>query len=580
MLYYENFDLDNIFSPVNYQVLEELLHETNYDKNKTKFLVDGFKNGFDLGYRGPENVKQKSQNLKFSIGNETELWNKVMKEVQAKRYAGPFKEIPFENYIQSPIGLVPKDGGKKTRLIFHLSYPRKPPDNKLVDEKGEPVPWIEKSVNGNTPQELTTVHYPDFYQAVKLCIKAGKNCYMGKSDMSSAFRHLGMNKNCWKYLVMKARNPLDGKFYYFVDKCMPFGASISCSHFQAFSNAISHIVKCKSGMIENVNYLDDFFFVALMKAICDNQLEVFLKVCERIKFPVSMEKTFWSNQYMTFLGLLIDTINQIICIPEEKIEKAKVMIVKLLNKKSNKATVGQIQELTGFLNFLGKAVVPGRAFTRRLYSLTNNENLRKDHHVKLTMETKADLSTWLTFLNHPSIYNRKFIDIDDETKNQEVSFFTDASANKDLGCGGYSDQEWYIMQWDDNFIKKFNPSINYLELYAVTIAVINWLHKFKNRKITIFCDNMSVVQMINNNSSKCKNCMVLIRIIVLHSLTNNVNLNVKHIAGKSNIFSDLLSRMKYKQFWQHARKTGKKFDPKPKKIPSCLEDMEKLWIAE
>ena len=42
------------------------------------------------------------------------LWNKVMKEVEAKRFAGPFEKIPFDNFIQSPIGLVPKDGGKST----------------------------------------------------------------------------------------------------------------------------------------------------------------------------------------------------------------------------------------------------------------------------------------------------------------------------------------------------------------------------------------------------------------------------------------------------------------------------------
>ena len=48
-------------------------------------------------------------NLKFRVGNPTILWNKVMKEVGLGRYAGPFKQIPFNNYIQSPIGLVEKD---------------------------------------------------------------------------------------------------------------------------------------------------------------------------------------------------------------------------------------------------------------------------------------------------------------------------------------------------------------------------------------------------------------------------------------------------------------------------------------
>ena len=45
-----------------------------------------------------------------------------MKEVQAKRVAGPFEQIPFEHFIQSPIGLIPKAGSDEARLIFHLSY--------------------------------------------------------------------------------------------------------------------------------------------------------------------------------------------------------------------------------------------------------------------------------------------------------------------------------------------------------------------------------------------------------------------------------------------------------------------------
>ena len=45
-----------------------------------------------------------------------------MKEMALGQVAGPYDWVPFENYVQSPIGLVPKDGGMKTRLIFHLSY--------------------------------------------------------------------------------------------------------------------------------------------------------------------------------------------------------------------------------------------------------------------------------------------------------------------------------------------------------------------------------------------------------------------------------------------------------------------------
>ena len=219
--------------------------ETQYDKDKTEYLVDGFKNGFSIGYQGPEDVQLTSQNLRLTVGDPIDLWNKVMKEVQVGRYAGPFETIPFDNYIQSPIGLVPKDAGKKTRLIFHLSYPR-----------GATPP---KSVNANTPKHLCTVTYCEIDEAIRLCLRAGKGCHAAKSDYSAAFRHLCIKRDHWKWLVMKAKSPIDGKIYYFVDKCLPFGAAISCSHFQAFSDSVAHIFMVKSKGKTTVNYLDDYF---------------------------------------------------------------------------------------------------------------------------------------------------------------------------------------------------------------------------------------------------------------------------------------------------------------------------------
>ena len=72
-----------------------------------------------------------------------------MVEVKTKRYAGPFEKVPYKYFIQSPIGLVPKDKGKKTRLIFHLSYPK-----------------TGDSVNSGIPEDLCSVEYPDFMDAV------------------------------------------------------------------------------------------------------------------------------------------------------------------------------------------------------------------------------------------------------------------------------------------------------------------------------------------------------------------------------------------------------------------------------
>ena len=76
--------------------------------------------------------------------------------------------------------------------------------------------------------------------------------------MTPACRHLGLSPSQWMYLIMKCESPIDGKTYYFVDKCLPFGVAISCALFQGFSDVIAYIMSSKTKK-KNVNYLDDTY---------------------------------------------------------------------------------------------------------------------------------------------------------------------------------------------------------------------------------------------------------------------------------------------------------------------------------
>ena len=556
--YYENFDFENIVTPLNIPQFSSLLKESEYDEEESKFLINGFANGFSIGYDGPTEVKQTAPNLKFrGVGNKTILWNKVMKEVRLCRYAGPFKEIPFDFYIQSPIGLVPKDGGRNTCLIFHLSYPR-----------GRNI-----SVNDNTPKEQCPVHYPEFDKAIQMCLKLGVQCYLAKSDMTSAFRNLGIRFLHWRFLIMKAESPIDGVTYYFVDKCLPFGAAISCAHFQRFSNAVAHIVRFKTKE-DLVNYLDDYLFAALMRAWCNKQVQIFLDICKRINFPVSMEKTFWGSTSITFLGLLIDAINQIVSVPVEKIKTALSLINQVLNKRN--ITLKQLQKIAGFLNFLGRAVVPGRAFTRRLYLMTKGtQNLKPHHHLRIKPEIKKDLEMWSTFLQHPTCYSRPFLDFDVTNNATEISMFSDASRNRRLGFGSICQDSWTYLQWDEVFMIKNDPSIEYVELFAVLVSVKNWLDRFRNQRIVLFCDNQAVVSMINNNTSSCPNCLALIRILVLHSMIVNTRVFATYISSRANKSADLLSRLRIQKF----KSLNPNVDENMTPIPTELWPMDKIWTA-
>ena len=558
MLNYKNYDLTHIVTPIKVNEFVNLLTRSHYPNEKLQFIKKGFTEGFSIGYQGNMDVQLKSPNLKLTVGSQLELWNKVMAEVKDGRFAGPFDQIPFQNYIQSPIGLVPKDGGQKTRLIFHLSYPRN-------SKSGQKL-----SLNANTPQELTRVKYNDLDVAVNVCLQYGKQCKIGKSDMSRAFRNLPIRPDHWPLLVMKAKSPFDGTWKFFVDKCLPFRAAISCSLFQEVSDAIAHLVRHLSGL-QTINYLDDFMFVAPVRSKCKMQINTFLSICNEIQFPISAEKTVYPTHQLVFLGVLIDIRTQKLYIPVEKILKATGLINKLLTKR--KATLREIQQICGLLNFFGKCIVPGRAFTRRMYALTQNK-FKPHHHIDLTSEFKADLNVWLQFMAHQSLVARPLADLSTKARCVRVNFFTDASRNKELGCGGISGKSWFHMRWDPLFIQNYSPSIAYLELFALTVGVTLWIHKYQNRKIAIFCDNQSVMHMVNRTTSKCKNCMFLIRHIVLLSLIHNVKIQVKYVTSKNNLLSDCLSRNKLKLFKKLA---GRRVHRIPDPVPAKFVNMASFW---
>ena len=124
-----------------------------------------------------------------------------------------------------------------------------------------------------------------------MCLAEGRGCFIAKSDFKSAFRNLPIKPKDWRWLVLFAYHPITNQKFFFIDRCLPFGASISCAHFQRFSNAIAHTFKFKTGK-DTDNYLDDFLFAVLLKAMCNGQAEVFLQICKAVNFPVALDKTF------------------------------------------------------------------------------------------------------------------------------------------------------------------------------------------------------------------------------------------------------------------------------------------------
>ena len=483
------------------------LYLNGYDSYLRNYLVCGFKKGFRLNsfsWTHSDNNKV----LTSATQHPDIVDSKLLKEAKAGRILGPLNCSPFDKFIMSPLGLVPKKVEGQYRVIHHLSYPS------------------GSSVNDGISKEFSSVKYANISQAIKLIISVGKNCYLAKSDIQAAFRIIPISPIDYPLLGFKWKNK-----YYF-DKCLPMGASSSCQIFERFSTSLEWILHNYMPNIKILHVLDDFLFIAPTAEECSSALRIFLRICEEIGVPIAQEKTFGPLHILPFLGIQLDTTAMSSSLPPDKISKFLNIINEFLLLKS--VTLHKLQSLTGMLNFACQVIEPGRAFSRRLYDLSIGLS-KPYHHVKLTCDVKEDLLVWKSFLEN---YNGRTFFLDYVwLSNTYLNLYTDAAST--IGFGAVFDKRWLVGIWAPQCMRM---NITLLELYPIYLAIEIWGKHFENKCLQLNTDNIAVMYILNSFTSKDKTIMIILRKLVLTCIKHNILIRAVHLAGSKNIIPDLISR--------------------------------------
>ena len=498
-------------TPIDCYKLRSFLQ--GYDVIEQEFLYSGFQSGFHIPFTGNRSFRF-SNNLPSAQENTQVLLSKIENELLLGRVAGPFDTIPIYNIQISPLGVVPKKAPGEFRIIHHLSYPD------------------GNSINDGICKDLCSVSYQSIDHATKYLIKFGKGALMSNTDIENAYRIVPINPKDYDLLGFS----IDGKFYY--DKSLPFGLSYSCRLFERFSTAIHWILVNKFGIPACVHILDDFLFIGPPESnSCRNSLYSFYRMSDALGIPIKHTKTVPPTTTITFLGLELDSIEMEVRLPAEKLDKLRLELVKMQNKR--KPTLQELQSLIGLLNFAYSVVVPGRAFLRRIIDLTLG--IKKSYHYRsLNLSARADISAWLFFIEN--FNGRALILPEIVLSSDEISLHTDAS---NLGMGCCLGSRWFSCSFDESMLKY---DITVREFLPIVIALELWPLEFQNKRIQFLCDNMAVVHIINKHSSKDAFLMNLMRRLMVLVLKNNIFFRAVHLPGKFNIAADLLSRLQVEEF--------------------------------
>jgi hypothetical protein len=195
--------------------------------------------------------------------------------------------------------------------------------------------------------------------------------------------------------------------------------------------------------------------------------------------------------------------------------------------------------LIGKLVFLTRVIRPGRIFLRRLITLSTRGK-KLFHKLKLSVEARNDILWWIKCA--ASWNGRSVFYEDGWLTNVDLNMYTDASG---LGIGAVFGDRWMYSAFTPTEAAR---SIAWRELFAVVVACATWGRLLTGRRLLLFCDNTSVVSIVNTGTSRCQLVMQLVRQLFDIAVYWDFDVRLKHVPGVQNIAADLLSRLQIDNF--------------------------------
>ena len=487
------------------------------DRDFVQYIVNACRYGVDIGFEG-ERQGLVSENWPSATSCGGAVLKSIQDDLNKHRKLGPFNEVPFDNFVGSPMGaFAKKHSPDKYRVIYDLSFPP------------------GRSVNDHIPIDKFSLTYMSIDEVVHAIQQYGRGALLSKLDLESAFSHILVRPEDWELLGSSYWCSDCNCRHYLVNTVLNFGLRSSPSLFTDFAYAAMLIMKAQGVSYVN-HYLDDYVTVGPpCSHICQKNLDIMMKVCNDVGFTINPSKLVQPTTCIEFLGIVLDSERLELRISEERLRNILSELAVWRHRK--KATKREILSLLGKLIFISRVVQSSRTFVRRIIQLS--KKVKHLHHkVRLNREFQADIEWWLAFL--PS-WNGVAMFYDHEwITSSAMDFYSDAS---NVAVAGYWQGDWFVELTDTSH------TIAWRELYAVVLAAATWAPAWSGRKILFHCDNMAVVQVLASGSSKNPELMALLRALFFIAASYQFTFSSTYVNIKLNVGADCLSRLDFYKFW-------------------------------
>ena len=135
---------------------------------------------------------------------------------------------------------------------------------------------------------------------------------MAKLDIKHAFRLCPVSPVDWHVLGTHWEG------FYFIELRLPFGLCSSVFIFNYFADVLEWILRNKYYLKVPSHYLDFFTAGPADSPQCQSNLTIIQQVFDKVGVPLAPDKLEGPTTVLTYLGMEIDSDNQVIRLPDDK----------------------------------------------------------------------------------------------------------------------------------------------------------------------------------------------------------------------------------------------------------------------
>lgn len=271
-------------------------------------------------------------------------------------------------------------------------------------------------------------------------------------------------------------------------------------------------------------FIDDSLLSGSTQSECRHTFEETKSLMQNLGFMINYEKSVTEpNTKICYLGNVIDSVNMIVLLPDDKKDRIASECRKLYFM--NTATIRFVAQIIGLIVSSFSAVDYAKLHYRcleraKIHALKSSKG-NFDCSMPIESDMKLELRWWFENI-HSQV--RQI-----ERGNPEICISTDASLS---GWGAVCDGNKIGGRWT---IHENQSHINELELQAILLALRSFIVKINGKHVKILSDSSTAVSYVTNmGGTRSVACDKIARNIWFYCIEHGVWLTCIHVAGCDN----------------------------------------------